>query len=219
MQLLTELVASNEDIEIITESDDKTGKKKTRIRAPFMVSEKRNKNRRMYKRHIISDQVDKYNKTKIATKSAFGALDHEDTPSISGKEIAIHTDKLYMDGNIAIGEATILSTPNGEIIKGVLEDGYSWGVSSRGLGTLNGQGYVNNDYDFICEDVVTDPSAHEAIVERLLENKDYFINEFGKAVEIAVENLQEKVDKKFPSDSRYKSLLVKEFIRDIQKKL
>jgi hypothetical protein len=91
-------------------------------------------------------------------------------------------------------------------------------VSTRGLGTLDSNGYVNDDFDLITVDIVADGSAPDSYVDGILENKEYII-ENNRIVEIAVENLQEKVDKKFPSDSRYKSLLVKEFIRDIQKKL
>lgn len=217
MKLLIELQADYQEIEILNEQDEKTGKKKTRIKAPFIVAEEKNKNRRIYPKVLVEREVKRYTKENIDKRMSLGELDHPSSPTVSGKNAAIAIDELIMDGNIAIGTATIVSTPNGDIVRGVLEDGYAWGLSSRGLGTLGGGGIVNSDYHYICEDVVTDPSAYGAIADRLMENADYMIDEHGLFVEIAIDNMKKKMDKKYGREEV--TLALKEFIRQISERI
>jgi len=85
--------------------------------------------------------------------------------------------KLYPDGNNFIGEAKIMNTPYGKIVKGLIDEGAQLGVSSRGMGSLEQKGgvnYVGKDfYLATAADIVADPSAPDAFVEGIMENKEW----------------------------------------------
>jgi hypothetical protein len=181
-----------QDLEMITEKTD-DGKKKFKIKGPFLVAEMKNKNKRVYSKSLIEREINRFTEEKIKNGNPFGCLDHDQTPTVIGKNVAIAIDELKMENNIAYGTATVLDTPNGRIVKAVMNDGYKFGVSSRGVGSMNGQN-VNEDYIFITEDVVTDPSAPGAFVDGILENKEY-IMEGNKIVEVAINNLENKLNK------------------------
>ena len=51
---------------------------------------------------------------------------------------------LEEDGNNFVGRAKILSTPNGQIVKNLINDGAKLGVSSRGLGSLEEKGGIQH---------------------------------------------------------------------------
>ena len=88
--------------------------------------------------------------------------------------------KLYPDGDNFIGEAKIMNTPYGKIVKGLIDEGAQLGVSSRGMGSLqqkNGANYVGRDfYLATAADIVADPSAPDAFVEGIMENKEWVWN-------------------------------------------
>jgi hypothetical protein len=85
--------------------------------------------------------------------------------------------KLYPDGNNFIGEAKIMDTPYGKIVKGLIDEGAQLGVSSRGMGSMiqrNGANYVKDDfYLATAADIVADPSAPDAFVRGIMENKEW----------------------------------------------
>jgi hypothetical protein len=203
----------NKDFEILKE-DDESKQKKMKIKGPFLVSEERNKNGRVYSKKLIEREVERFNKDKIAKRCAYGAVDHPNSAVVSLGTAAIHIDELYMDGNIAVGKATILSTNVGKDLTRILDDGYSFGVSSRGIGNLDPDKNVQDNYRFITEDVVSDPSADKCWVEGILESKEYIISG-DDFIEQAVEKLQEQVDTKF--NSSLATMYLKQFIQSIRK--
>jgi len=86
--------------------------------------------------------------------------------------------KLYPDGNNFIGEAKVMDTPYGKIVKNLIDEGAKLGVSSRGMGSLqrgrNGEAQVGNDfYLATAADIVADPSAPDAFVEGIMEGKEW----------------------------------------------
>jgi len=205
----------NHSVEILTESDDK-GKKSYSITGPFIQSEIRNKNGRIYRRPLIEREVSKLNSTKIKNGQLYGEMDHPPTPTISLQKASHLITELNMVGNNGIGKAKILDTPMGRIATSILDAGGQLMVSTRGLGTLGSDNYVNEDFDLITVDIVADGSAPDSYVNGILENKEYVI-ENNIIVERAVENLQEKVDDKYDSD--YAKLVFKEFINEIKQNL
>jgi hypothetical protein len=126
-----------QDLEILKEEDESSKRKKYKIKGVMLMTEQKNKNGRTYNKKIISEQVEKFNKEKIDRKIGFGSLDHPSNATLEYEKAAIHTDELYMEGNDAIGKATILSTPSGKILECIIDDGYAIGVSSRGVGKLD----------------------------------------------------------------------------------
>tara|TARA_B100000212_G_scaffold79863_1_gene56966 strand:+ start:246 stop:638 length:393 start_codon:yes stop_codon:yes gene_type:complete len=106
---------------------------------------------------------------------------------------------LYPEGNNFIGEARVLDTPYGKIVKSLIDEGARLGVSSRGMGTLsNSQGanVVNNDfYLATAADIVADPSAPDAFVEGIMEGKEW-IWDNGILKEAEVKELKVQVESK-----------------------
>lgn len=180
MKLITEQVT---DIQYITETVN--GKKENYITGIFMQSEKKNKNGRVYPYHILNKEVDRYNNDYVKKNRAFGELGHPDSPTINLDRVSHMITQLYPDGNNFIGKAKILDTPNGRIVKSLLDGGASLGVSTRGVGSLrpaNGYQLVQDDFHLAtAADIVADPSAPEAFVQGIMESADWILTAKGWA--------------------------------------
>merc|ERR1712072_253164 len=102
---------------------------------------------------------------------------HPDGPVVNLERVSHMITKLHPDGNNFIGEAKIMNTPYGKIVKGLIDEGAQLGVSSRGMGSLinRGQGNVVKDdfYLATAADIVADPSAPDAFVEGIMEGKEW----------------------------------------------
>jgi len=176
MKLITENI---EDVEYITE-EAKDGKKVYSIRGIFMQADVKNRNGRVYPKEILTNEVIRYNKEFINNKRAFGELGHPEGPVVNLERVSHMINKLYPDGNNFIGEAKILDTPYGKIVKNLIDEGAKLGVSSRGMGTLvnkNGANHVKDDfYLATAADIVADPSAPNAFVEGVMEGREWVWN-------------------------------------------
>ena len=149
------------------------GKKDYFIEGIFMQSEIKNRNGRIYPKEVIQKEVKRYNKEFVEQDRAFGELGHPEGPTINLDKVSHMITKLEEDGNNFVGRAKILSTPNGQIVKNLIDDGAKLGVSSRGLGSLESKGnaqYVKDDFQLATAgDIVADPSAPEAFVNGIME--------------------------------------------------
>tara|TARA_Y100001938_G_scaffold144822_1_gene220248 strand:- start:217 stop:870 length:654 start_codon:yes stop_codon:yes gene_type:complete len=161
---------------VIVEENEK-GQKEYFIEGVFMQSEIKNRNGRVYPKEIMRKEVNRYNKEFVEQDRAFGELGHPDGPTINLDKVSHMITKLEEDGNNFMGRAKILSTPNGEIVKNLINDGAKLGVSSRGLGSLeqkNGAQHVKSDFQLAtAADIVADPSAPEAFVEGIMEGVEW----------------------------------------------
>ena len=161
---------------VIVEQNEK-GEKDYFIEGIFMQSEIKNRNGRIYPKEVIQKEVKRYNKEFVEKKRAFGELGHPEGPTINLDKVSHMIEKLEEDGNNFVGRAKILSTPNGQIVKNLIDDGAKLGVSSRGLGTLASKGnaqYVKDDFQLATAgDIVADPSAPEAFVEGIMEGVEW----------------------------------------------
>jgi hypothetical protein len=208
MLLITEDI-DEQSLDIICEAAE--GKPKTyKIKGPFMVSEVKNKNGRIYSRELIEREVDVYTKQKINTKRALGQLSHPETPEIELENVSHIIESLKMEGNVAVGVATILNTPKGKIAYSLLESGVKLGVSSRGVGTLKGN-LVEDSYKLIAVDIVNEPSGEGCFVDGILEGKEWIIDG-NQVVAKAVEKLEENLAK---HGSRDILRDLQSFLRDI----
>ena len=106
---------------------------------------------------------------------------------------------LHPEGNNFIGEARVLDTPYGKIVKSLIDEGARLGVSSRGMGTLiqtGGANVVKDDfYLATAADIVADPSAPDAFVEGIMEGKEWVWNN-GVLKEQEVNELKLQADSK-----------------------
>jgi len=212
MKLLSE-IQSFDSLEFLTEENN--GEKTYKIRGPFLQSEVENRNGREYSKELCEREVGRFQE-KIKMKRALGELDHPPSPTVNLQNVSHLINSLKMQGNDGIGEAILLDTITGNLAKSLLKAGVQLGVSTRGVGTLNGK-HVNEDYRLITVDIVADPSAPNAYVDGILENKDYIITEGGDIVEKAIEKLEEKLDKKGLSGDVYSFL--QDFLADIRSKM
>lgn len=162
------------------------------INGPFIQTEQVNKNGRMYIKETIGKEIARYINEKINVGRALGELNHPAHPDVNPERAAIKIISLTEKGNDFIGKAKVLeSVPMGAIVGGLIREGVSLGVSSRGLGSLKEH---SKGYKVVCEDfrlmtaadVVSDPSAPDAFVTALMENKEW-VWEGGRLIEREVE--------------------------------
>lgn len=192
VRLLREFVDYS-DLKIIQESTD-SNPKNIRIEGPFLQAEAENKNKRVYTRDLLEREVKRFNEEKISKSRALGELDHPPTPQINLDRVSHKIDKLSMDDNIGLGSASLLDTPMGKIAKTLIQAGIVLGVSTRGVGTIDEKsGYVNDDFQLITVDIVSDPSAPKAFVEGIMENKEWIL-EGDRYVERAIERMENRLD-------------------------
>ena len=215
MRLISEQI---EEVEFITEElNEDTGKKSYRIKGVFMQSDVKNRNGRVYPQEILAKEVAKYNKNFIKEKRAFGELGHPDGPTVNLERVSHMITDLYPDGKNFIGEAKIMSTPMGEIVKNLMDEGAKLGVSSRGMGSLQSRGgtnYVKDDfYLATAADIVADPSAPNAFVEGIMEGKEWVWNN-GALVEEELVQMQREFDvKQSKLDEKRKALAFAKFLK------
>ena len=133
MKLISEHFS--DDVEYITEQDD-NGKKKFALKGIFMQAEIKNRNGRVYPFEVLNKEVERYNKEFIEQNRAYGELGHPDGPTVNLDKVSHMVTSLKPDGKNFIGEAKVMSTPMGEIVKNIMDDGGKLAVSSRGMGSL-----------------------------------------------------------------------------------
>ena len=186
------------DVEFITEAKE-DGKKSYKIRGIFMQSDIKNRNGRVYPNQVLAKEVAKYNQNFIMKNRAFGELGHPDGPTVNLDRVSHKITSLAPDGKNFIGEAKIMDTPKGKIVKTLMDEECILGVSSRGMGSLeqrNGANYVKDDfYLATAGDIVADPSAPNAFVEGIMEGKEW-VWDNGALLESEVAELKQKFDVK-----------------------
>jgi len=174
MKLITEVV---EQVKYLTEEKD--GKKNYFLEGVFLQSEVKNRNGRVYPKSVLQRECVRYMKENVANKRAFGELGHPDSPTINLDRVSHMITDLKEDGNNFVGRAKILDTPYGKIVKNLMDEGATLGVSSRGMGSLKTikEGsiqQVQDDYFLAtAADIVADPSAPDAFVRGVMEGKEW----------------------------------------------
>ena len=175
MKLIAEEVL---DVRYLVEENGKGGKDYF-IEGVFMQAERKNRNGRVYPYNVLAKEVERYNSDYVNKNRAFGELGHPDSPTINLDRVSHMITKLYPDGNNFIGKAKILDTPNGKIVKSLLDGGASLGVSTRGVGSLkpsNGFQLVQDDFHLAtAADIVADPSAPDAFVRGIMEGAEWIL--------------------------------------------
>ena len=209
---------SIEDVEYICEEKE-SGKKNYKIRGIFMQADVKNRNGRIYPLDVLQKEVAKYNKNFIQQKRAFGELGHPEGPTVNLERVSHMITSLAPDGKNFLGEAKILETPMGKIVKNLMDEGAKLGVSSRGMGSLDqkkGANYVRDDfYLATAADIVADPSAPNAFVEGIMEGKEWIWNN-GALIEAELVELRQKFDvKKRQRDAKVEALEFAKFLKKL----
>ena len=193
LKLMSEAV---QDVEYITE-DKKDGGKTYKIRGIFMQADIKNRNGRVYPMDILSNEVNNYTEKFINEKRAFGELGHPEGPTVNLERVSHMITSLKKDGKNFIGEAKIIDTPMGKIVKNLMDEGAKLGVSSRGMGSLEKKGSANHVRDDFylatAADIVADPSAPNAFVEGIMEGKEWVWNN-GMIVEAEIADIKKRIE-------------------------
>ena len=173
MKLITEMIEN--DIEFVCEA--KNGKKEYTLKGVFMQGNIKNRNGRVYPIETLKKEVERYDKEYIQKNRAYGELGHPQGPTINLERVSHMIKDLPPDGNNIMGEAKVLDTPMGTIVKNLMDEGATLGVSSRGMGSLQQKGGVDtvqSDFQLAtAADIVADPSAPEAFVEGVMEGVEW----------------------------------------------
>ena len=215
IKLISEAV---EEVEYITEAKEGGGKN-YKIKGIFLQADIKNRNGRVYPMEVLQKEVSRYNKKFINENRAYGELGHPDGPTVNLERVSHMVTSLAPDGKNFIGEAKIMATPMGEIVKSLMNEGGKLGVSSRGMGSLNqknGANYVRDDfYLATAADIVADPSAPNAFVEGIMEGKEWVWNNGALNAAELVE-LRRKFDvKKRNRDAKSEALEFAKFLKKL----
>ena len=193
MKLLREVTDS---VKVITE--EKHGDRKYFLEGIFIQGDLVNRNGRKYPIDILAEEVERYTKEHIDANRAYGELGHPDVPTIQLERVSHMIRSLVREGNNFIGKAEILNTPNGNIVKAFIDAGATLGVSSRGVGTLKQEGSANvvqPDFRLMtAADIVADPSAPDAFVTAVMEEKEWVWNN-GVLTEKTIGDYKAKITK------------------------
>jgi hypothetical protein len=176
MKLITEYTES--DVQCLVEKDEK-GKKKYIIEGVFAQADMKNRNGRIYPKPVMEQAVATYVDQQVSKDRAVGELNHPEGPTVNLDKVSHKINELKFEGNNVMGRASILDTPNGQIVKGLLDGGVQLGVSTRGMGSLenrNGAMIVKDDFVLNTVDIVQDPSAPTAFVNGVMEGVDWIWN-------------------------------------------
>jgi len=184
--------------------------KKLYIMGVFSSAEKQNKNGRVYPKNILEREINKLDEA-IKNRTCLGQMGHpEDSPETDLEKASIITEDLKWKDNDVYGKARVLNTPTGNILKNLIEDNVTIGISSRGLGTVNENGTVNEDFQLLTYDIVANPSNKGSWVNGIYEGREFTIPE-GE-----IERLTESEIKDFLKEHEKK---VWQVIKNIRKSL
>ena len=176
MKLIAEF--NDQHLNVLTEAKG-NGKRQFIIEGIFAQAETKNRNGRIYPLPVMQKAVGKYDTDQVSKGRAVGELNHPEGPTVNLDKVSHKIESLKFDGNNVMGRATVLDTPMGKIVEGLLDGGVGLGVSTRGMGSLmqqNGAMVVKDDFLLNAIDIVQDPSAPGAFVNGIMEGVEWVWN-------------------------------------------
>ena len=186
LKLLVEQPAQEEEYEYILEEQNNNKPANMYITGPYMQCEMVNKNKRIYSEGEMDREVGRYINEMVKTKRAMGELNHPTKAEVDLERACHIVVDLRKEGNTYYGKSKILSTPTGQIVRSLIQDGVKVGMSSRALGKLNEQNNGINrvsEFRLVAVDCVADPSCPAAFVNGILESKQYVLKDDGRLEE------------------------------------
>lgn len=218
MHFLVETLGDDSKIKVLTEAKE-NGEKKYFIEGIFAQAELKNRNGRIYPKKVLEKAVESY-QSVIEAKRALGELNHPPHPNINPERASHLIEKLVWEGNNVMGRAKILtSLPMGKIVKGLIDEGVNFGVSTRGMGSIsesNGVKIVQGDFVLNTVDVVSDPSGIDCWVEGVLESKEWVIDALTGQWVIAEQNKKQLKSLSYKQIQEQKLALFAKFLQQIR---
>ena len=149
------------------------------VKGVLQRAESKNKNGRVYPREVLLREVEKYSGTNVKERRALGELDHPESSVVNLNNASHNILEMHWDGDDLLGTVEVLSTPAGNILKELFRSGIKLGISSRGLGSVepvnegdgeDGTVEVQDDFELIAFDFVSNPSTHGAFMRPVNES-------------------------------------------------
>lgn len=183
------------DVDVLCEQTNPNTEKIWKLRGPYIVANKKNANGREYDKDVMQKAVDEYTRDFIVPHRALGELNHSQAVEVNPERACHIIIDLKREDSLWVGTSRVLAgTTCGDLMIGLLRNGFKTGMSTRGVGNLNDEGVVD-EFKLISVDAVWNPSGPGCIVEALLESKQYMIDNHGKIVEVAFKNLEKNISK------------------------
>ena len=157
----------------------------------------KNQNGRVYPKNILSRECQRYQREYIDQNRALGELDHPESSVVNLNNVSHNVLKIFWEGDDLKGTIQVLDTPSGKILKSLFEAGITLGISSRGLGSVKelrneGTVEVQDDFELICWDFVSNPSTHGAYVRPV--KAGFASNGINESVQRETKNKYDKVN-------------------------
>jgi hypothetical protein len=175
----------HDGLDFMIEEKNRQGEQKLYITGPFLMAEQKNQNGRIYKLDEMVTEVNRYTDEMVKSRRAIGEMNHPQSTEVNPVNACHLVTELKQNGNYFMGKSQVLNTPMGLLLKSLITDGIKMGISSRALGNINEAGdakHVSN-FHLICLDVVHQPSVQNAMLESIMESKEYMIRPDGTIVE------------------------------------
>jgi len=157
----------------INESMDKNSGRLI-VNGVLQRAEAKNQNGRVYPKEILMREAKKYSSEFIKQRRAMGELDHPDSSVVNLQNVSHNILEMHWKNNDLVGTVEVLSTPAGNILRELFKSGIKLGISYRGLGSIkqeNNEDEVQNDFELIAFDFVSNPSTHGAFLQPVHESK------------------------------------------------
>jgi hypothetical protein len=165
--ILTEYFELSADESLLREQDrEEINSGKTVLVGVMQKCDAENGNGRVYPRKVLEREIKNYEKF-VRERRALGELDHPDSSVIELKNASHLVTDIWWNGDSVMGRVEVLDTPSGKTLKSLADAKVKLGISSRGLGTTNeqnGHTLVQDDFQLICFDVVSEPSTTGAFM-------------------------------------------------------
>jgi hypothetical protein len=173
-KLLVDTITFDVTPEMINESMEKNNGRLL-VKGVLQRAEAKNQNGRVYPRNILMREAKKYADVNIKERRALGELDHPDSSVVNLNNVSHNVVEMHWDGDDLVGTVEVLGTPAGNILKELFKAGIKLGISSRGLGSVKQLGensvQVQDDFELIAFDFVSNPSTHGAFLKPVNESK------------------------------------------------
>ena len=195
--LTTEL---HEELDFLVEEKNSSEPQKYYITGPYMMAQKANQNGRIYQLDEMTKEVERYTSDMVKTRRAIGEMNHPQSTEVNPVNACHLVTELRQNGNYFMGKSLILDTPMGQLLKSLVKDKIQMGISTRGLGNLaeSTNGKMVSNFHLICLDVVHQPSVQNAMLESILESKEWLVGTDGRIIEVsanAFSDLKESIAK------------------------
>ena len=149
--------------------------KKIRVDGVLQRANTKNQNGRIYPKDILAREAKEYSEVQVKERRALGELDHPDSSVVNLSNVSHNVTEMHWEGDDLVGTVEVLGTPSGNILKELFRNGIRLGISSRGLGTINETNRgseVQDDFELIAFDFVSNPSTHGAFMAPMNESKE-----------------------------------------------